>query len=174
MADYSALPAIDTSGHITVVVDTPRGSRAKYKYDRECGLFRLSKLLPAGAVFPGNFGFIPGTRGKDGDEIDVLILGHGTLVMGAVVTVRLIGLLNVQQTEDGKTVRNNHLLGVIETNHNPAELRDIDELHPHHVDEIIHFFTGYNQMEGRQFEVLVREDAEAALRYVKINSETSC
>ena len=173
MADYSVLPAIDASGRITVVVDTPRGSRAKYKYDRKNGLFQLSKLLPAGTIFPGNFGFIPGTRGEDGDELDVLILGDGPLVMGAVVTVRLIGLLNAQQTEAGKTVRNDRLLGVIETNYNPAELRDIDELHPHHVDEIIHFFTAYNQMEGRRFEALAREGAEAALRYVKPNGETS-
>ncbi len=174
MADYAAIPAMDaTSGRIHVVIDTPRGSRAKYKYDRENGLFRLSKLLPAGAVFPGNFGFIPGTRGEDGDELDVLILGDGPLVMGTVVTVRLIGLLNAQQTEDGKTVRNDRLLGVVETNYNPAEMRDIDDLHPHHIDEIVHFFTAYNQMEGRRFEALEREGAEAAFHSVKSNSETS-
>ena len=172
MADYTVLPAIDSSGRIHVVIDTPRGSRAKYRYDAKTGLFRLSKLLPAGAVFPGNFGFIPGTRGGDGDPLDVLVLGDGPLVTGTVVTVRLIGLLNAEQTE-GETVRNDRLLGFIETDYNPAEMRDIDDLHPHHVDEIIHFFTAYNQMEGRRFHVIGREGAEAAFRRVRNNSETS-
>ena len=48
-------------GTIVGVVETPRGSRNKYKYDAECGLFRLDKILPAGAAFPFDFGFIPGT-----------------------------------------------------------------------------------------------------------------
>lgn len=173
MADYTGLSAIDPSGRINVVIDTPRGSRAKYKYDREAKLFRLSKLLPAGAVFPGNFGFIPGTSGEDGDEFDVLILGDGPLVTGTVVTVRLIGVLNAEQGEDDKTIRNDRLLGVIETHYNPAETRDIDDLHPHHVDELIHFFTAYNQMEGRRFSVIGREGAEAALQRIKSSKDVS-
>ncbi len=173
MPDYTALPAIDPSGRIHTVIDTPRGSRAKYKYDAETGLFRLSKLLPAGAIFPGNFGFIPGTRADDGDQLDVLILGDDPLVLGTVATVRLIGVLNAEQTEGGETIRNDRLLSVIETDYNPAEMRDIDDIHPHHIDEIVHFFTAYNQMEGRRFNVTGREGAEAALRRVKLNSEVS-
>ena len=167
MADYTQLPATDHSGRIHVVIDTPRGSRAKYKYDAKTGIFQVVKLLPAGSVFPGNFGFIPGTHGGDGDPLDVLILGEGPLVLGTVVTVRLIGVLIAEQTEDDKTVSNDRFLGVVETGYNPVEMRDIDDLHPHHVDEIIHFFTAYNQMEGRQFTVTGQQGAEAALQRVK-------
>ncbi|HEY5810647.1 MAG TPA: inorganic diphosphatase [Povalibacter sp.] len=49
-------------GQVHVVVDTPRASRIKYKYDHELGVFRMSRMLPQGMVFPFNFGFIPGTR----------------------------------------------------------------------------------------------------------------
>jgi hypothetical protein len=59
------------SGLVNVVIDTPRCSRCKYKYDEKKGLFRLSKLLPLGASFPYDFGFIPLTRGDDGDHFFV-------------------------------------------------------------------------------------------------------
>ena len=55
------------SGLWNVIIDTPKGSRNKYKYDEAEGLWRLSKVLPLGASFPFDFGFIPSTRGEDGD-----------------------------------------------------------------------------------------------------------
>ena len=64
------------SGLVRVVVDTPKGSRNKYKYDETLGLYRLSKVLPLGLAFPYDFGFIPSTRAEDGDPLDVLVLGE--------------------------------------------------------------------------------------------------
>ena len=57
------------SGTVNVVVETPAGSRNKYKYEEALGVFRLHKRLPVGAAFPFDFGFIPGTRGEDGDPL---------------------------------------------------------------------------------------------------------
>jgi inorganic pyrophosphatase len=47
-----------------VIIDTPRGSRNKLKWDRELGVLKLSHVLTAGAVFPFDFGFVPGTFGQ--------------------------------------------------------------------------------------------------------------
>ena len=151
MDPYGALKPVDDAGRVTVVVDTPRGSRAKYKYDEDHGLMRLSKILPRGLYFPYNFGFIPGTRGEDGDALDVLIVLDEPLALGCVATVRLIGVLKARQTEKGETVRNDRLLGVVETAYNPAELFEIAQLHPRHLEEIEHFFVAYNQAHGRVF-----------------------
>jgi inorganic pyrophosphatase len=75
MAALNRLPARDSeTGLINVVVDTPKRSRNKYKHDEKYDLWRLSKLLPLGASFPFGFGFIPSTKGEDGDPIDVLVL----------------------------------------------------------------------------------------------------
>jgi len=75
ISPYNSLPPLDRdSGLATVVIDTPRGSRCKYKYDAKLGLFRVGKLLPLGATFPFNFGYVPGTLGPDGDALDVLVL----------------------------------------------------------------------------------------------------
>lgn len=59
---------------INVIVETPAGSRNKFTYDPELGLFTLKKMLPAGYCFPFDFGFVPGTLAPDGDPADVLLL----------------------------------------------------------------------------------------------------
>jgi inorganic pyrophosphatase len=62
------------SGLLNMVVDTAKGSRNKYKYDEKTHMWRLSKVLPLGASFPFDFGFIPLTKREDGDPLDLLVL----------------------------------------------------------------------------------------------------
>ncbi len=81
-----------------IVIDTPKGSRCKYKYDEKTGLLRLSKILPLGACFPYNFGYVPATRGEDGDALDILVLMDEAVFAGCVVPVLLIGVLMAKQT----------------------------------------------------------------------------
>src|SRR5215475_14505888 len=157
------LPAVDpNSGRLNVVIDTPKGSRNKYKFDELHGQWRLSKVLPQGMAFPYDFGFIPSTRGEDGDPIDVLVLMDEPAFPGCVVSARLIGVLEAEQTEGGKTVRNDRLVAVVETPYNPAEFRSLEEVDRRRLDEIEHFFVSYNQMEGRQFKPLDRRGADHA------------
>jgi inorganic pyrophosphatase len=157
------LPALDPdSGRLNVVVDSPKGSRNKYKYDEQHGQWRLSKILPQGMAFPYDFGFIPATRGDDGDPVDVLLLMDEPAFPGCVVPARLIGVLEAEQTEDGKTVRNDRLIAVVETPYNPAEYDSLDEVSRQRLDEIEHFFVSYNQVEGRQFKPLGRQGADSA------------
>jgi inorganic pyrophosphatase len=144
------------SGLVHVVVDTPKGSRNKYKYDEQLGLYRLSKVLPVGLVFPYDFGFIPSTRAEDGDPLDVLVLGEDALFPGCLVTVRLVGVLQAEQTEHGKTFRNDRLLGAIETPVNRPAIQTFDDLRPEHLDEIEYFFMTYNHLEGRHFKPIGR------------------
>ena len=72
---FMRLPAFSADGELcNVVIETPKGSRNKFDYDPELGLFRLGGVLPLGAVFPFDFGFVPSTLGGDGDPLDVLTL----------------------------------------------------------------------------------------------------
>jgi len=152
---------------VHVVIDTPKGSRNKFKYDEDLGLFRLSKLLPLGASFPHDFGFIPSTRAEDGDPLDVLVLTEEPLFCGCLVSVRLLGVIEAEQTEKDETVRNDRLIGVLETAHNPPYARSLDELGEARLGEIEHFFISYNQAEGRQFKPLARRGPKAAEKLVK-------
>jgi len=168
------LPARDPkTGRVHVVIDTPRMSRAKYKHDEDTGLFLVSKLLPLGHYFPYNFGYIPGTKGGDGDPLDVLVLTDEPFALGTVATVRLIGVLKGRQTEEGETVDNHRLLGVFEGRYNPAEVTDISGVHPQQLKEIEHFFISYNQLAGRTFAPNGRDGADAANAMVDDNGAAS-
>ena len=144
------------SGLVRVVVDTPKGSRNKYKYDETLGLYRLSKVLPVGIAFPYDFGFIPSTRAEDGDPLDVLVLGEEALFPGCLVTVRLVGVIQAEQTEHGKTFRNDRLMGAIETSVNRPAIQTLEDLRTERLDEIEYFFIAYNHLEGRHFKPIGR------------------
>jgi inorganic pyrophosphatase len=155
------------TGRLNVVIDTPRGSRNKYKFDENLGIWKLSKVLPQGMYFPCDFGFLPSTRSEDGDPIDVLLLMDEAAFPGCVVPARLIGVLEAEQTEHGKTIRNDRLVAAVETPYNPLEYRSLDDLSRQRLDEIEHFFVSYNLMEGRQFKPLGRRGADHAWELVE-------
>src|SRR5262249_25552490 len=117
--------------------------------------------------FPYDFGFIPSTRGEDGDPLDVLLLADEPAFPGCVVPARLIGVLAAEQTERGKTVRNDRLVDVVETPYNPARYRSLDEVGRQHLDGVEHFFAPYNEAEGRRFKPLARRGADRGRELVE-------
>ncbi len=138
---------------LNVIVETPKGSRVKYSYDEETGLFTLSKALPEGMVFPFNFGFVPKTLAADGDPLDVLILNEEPLVTGCYLHVRPIAVIKAAQTEDGKPVRNDRVIGQAIGKETPLEFRTL-KLEKKMVSQIEFFFTAYNKLYGKKFKVL--------------------
>ena len=64
-----------------VVIETPKGSAQKYDYDFNDHFFDLKKILPAGMMFPYDFGFIPGTKGMDGDPLDVILISKSSIAL---------------------------------------------------------------------------------------------
>ena len=105
-------PFAENKDDVHVIIDTPRGSRNKLKWDRELGVLKLSHVLTAGAVFPFDFGFVPGTYGPDGDALDVLVLTDEPLFPLCLVQGRLIGVIEAEQTQKGKTIRNDRMVAV--------------------------------------------------------------
>jgi inorganic pyrophosphatase len=152
-------------GTVEIVVETPKGSHNKLKYDAERRAFRLSHVLPIGMTFPFDFGFLPDTAGGDGDPLDVLVLMDAPCPTGCLVDVRLVGVLEVQQRErSGEVVRNDRLIGVAETSATHASTRELSDLPPATLDEIEAFFDQYNRLDGKEFRVLHRRGSRAAAR----------
>ena len=149
-------------GLVNVIVDTPRGSAIKYKYDESLGIFRISRVLPAGMHFPYDFGSVPGTRAEDGDPLDVMVLLDAPSFVGCLVTVRLLGGLKVVQTEGRLKIRNDRLIGAPQTPVNKPALRSLRELDRSRLYEIEQFFVSYNRVQGRKLEVVSRFQARAA------------
>jgi inorganic pyrophosphatase len=158
------LPSRTGTGLVNIVIDTPKGSRNKFKWDDKAQCFRLGRILPAGASFPYDFGSIPQTLAEDGDALDVLLIAEAPCFVGCLVTGRLIGAICAKQTEKGKTIRNDRLLAVPVTKANPAQISDIRELHGARLDELEHFFVSYNRAHGRSYEPIGRVGARKAER----------
>src|SRR4030095_14264857 len=144
-------PFAAEKGDLHIVIDTPRGSRNKLKWDEKLGVLKLSHILPSGAVFPFDFGFVPGTRGADGDALDVLVLTDEPLVPLCLVQARLIGALEDNTTQDRKTFRNDRLLAVAVSSRLYAGVRSLGDLPSTFVDEVEQFFINYNIMRDRVF-----------------------
>ena len=171
--DLEQLPAFadEKSDVLNAIVETPKGSRNKFKFDSEHALFKLKTLLPVGAVFPFDFGFIPSTIAEDGDPIDVLILMDEPVAVGTLIEVRLVGIIEAEQTEKKKngkeTTRNDRVIAVSSVSYNYSDVRSLNDLNENLLDEIEHFFVSYNESRGKKFKVLGRHGPKRALELVK-------
>jgi inorganic pyrophosphatase len=156
-ASLDRLSAFHDEDEINVIIETPRGSRNKFDYDEELQLFKLGGVLPLGASFPFDFGFVPSTLGGDGDPLDMLVLMDEPAFTGCLIRVRLIGVIEaVQRERDGERTRNDRLISVASDARHYAGVRSIEDLNRHLVDEIEHFFVSYNEIKGKEFEPLGR------------------
>ena len=153
---------------LNVIIEAPKGSRNKYGYDPDEGLFVLKTVLPAGAIFPYDFGFIPSTLGEDGDPVDILVLMDEPAFAGCLVPSRLVGAIQATQTErDGESMRNDRLIAVAVASRNHRDVRSLDALGGNLLEEIEHFFVSYNAAKGKRFAPLGRAGPDEALRLVE-------
>ncbi len=132
-----------------MIVEIPKNSANKYEYDGEVGLFRLDRALYSPMHYPGDYGFIPGTLADDGDPMDVLALVEEPCFTGCMVAVRPLGLLDMldQKEPDQK------IIAVPNRNPRFDQWHTIDQVFPHMLREIEHFFTIYKELEGKKTEM---------------------
>jgi inorganic pyrophosphatase len=158
----------EESSRVNVIIETPQGSRNKFNYDEQLGLFKLGGVLPAGAVFPFDFGFVPSTLGGDGDPLDVLVLMDEPAFAGCLVEARLIGVVEAEQTKrTSERTRNDRLIAVAAEARNHKGVRSLGQLNEHLVAEIEHFFVSYNEIKGKTFKPLGRHGSRRAREVVE-------
>src|SRR6476620_5285936 len=143
MANLTSLPhkLDDKKGVCRAIIETPKGSRNKFDYDPDSGLFMLGGLLPEGMMFPHDFGFLPSTLGEDGDPLDILVLMDAPAHVGCLMEVRVIGIITAEQTEDGKTESNDRLLGVAVHSYDHEDLESIADVSTTLLDQLEAFFV---------------------------------
>lgn len=166
-------PKRANDGAIQVIIETPRGSRNKYNFDPEQKIFTLKKLLPAGMVFPFDFGFVPSTRGGDGDPLDVLVLMDEPALLGCLVPARLIGVIEADQREGRKRIRNDRLLAVAEATELYANVRSYTDLPQGMVQKIGEFFVNYRRLEGSEYRILGYKGPAAAATLLRAAKKPS-
>lgn len=152
---------------ITAMIESPKGFAQKFDFDKKENRFRLNKILPAGLVFPFDFGMIPHTKGEDGDPLDIIVLDeHGTFP-GCLVDCRIIGAFQCEQTErDGRTMRNDRLVGIPDVSQLFSEITELDELPGAILNQLEHFFKNYNEQAGKHFRVNARLNAAQAQKLI--------
>ena len=147
-------PLRKKDGLLQVIVETPKGSRNKFSFDVDQEIFSLKKVLPAGMVFPYDFGFLPKTLADDGDPIDVLLLMDEPAFPGVLVPSRLIGVIEGEQIDGKKRTRNDRLVAVADANHMYAMVREVSDLPKQFLRELQEFFVNYHQLQGKEYKLL--------------------
>jgi inorganic pyrophosphatase len=163
------IPAFDQNdGAINAIVETPKGSRGKFKYEGKFGTFSLHSILPLGFTFPYDFGFIPSTEGEDGDPLDILLIVEVPVPTGALIKASLIGVIETEQQEEGgKPIRNDRLIGAANGIREQCAIRSMDDLPPQTIEQIKTFFVDYARQQGKKLTPLNIGNAKAAMKIVK-------
>jgi inorganic pyrophosphatase len=163
------LPTFDSeTDELQAVIETPRGSRIKFDFDPKTTQFKLGGILPEGMVFPYEFGFLPSTKGGDGDPLDILVLIDAPTSMGCVLTARLLGVIEAEQTEQDqrKACRNDRLIAVATHAHIHGDAKKLSDINSDLLDEIEDFFVFYNRERGKLFRPLGRYGPKRAMKLV--------
>ena len=143
---------------IDVIVEIPKGSRNKYELDKESGRIRLDRTIFSSMHYPADYGFIPDTLALDGDPLDVLVLVTEPTFPGCLIEVKPIGVFHM---EDEKGPDEKIICVPIK---DPVwnRLNSLEDINPHHLNEIEHFFQVYKDLEKKKVDVKgwgTREDA---------------
>ena len=151
-----------------MIIETPKGCRNKYSFDEGQKVFVLKAALPAGMVFPYDFGFVPQTKADDGDPLDVLVLMDEPAFVGCALMARLIGVIEGEQIAPKKDpVRNDRLVAVAETTHLYAKFTKLKDMPKQALREIEEFFVNYHKLQGKRYKLLGIKGEKAALDLIK-------
>ena len=163
-----AIPIGSNPPHdVNVVIEVPIGGEPiKYELDKAAGTLVVDRFLYTAMRYPGNYGFIPHTLSGDGDPCDVLVANTRAIAPGAVMSVRPVGVLLMEdeagQDEKIVAVPSRKLTARYERIRSYTDLPDIT------VRQIEHFFEHYKDLEpGKWVKVVRWGDAEEAKRLIQ-------
>ena len=148
---------------VEIVVEIPRGSRNKYEYDEESQVFRLDRVLSSAVFYNFDYGFIEGTRGGDGDHTDALLIIDEPTFTGCHVWARPIGGLEMRD-EKGFDFK---VLCVAIGDAHQQHIERLEQVRPHRLVEIEHFFQTYKALEDKDVDVVGWRERERALEVLR-------
>jgi inorganic pyrophosphatase len=147
---------------IEVLVEIPRGSRNKYEFDKDRGVFVLDRVLYSSVHYPTDYGYIVETLADDGDALDALVVVNEPTFPGCHIIARAIGVLNMRDEKGG----DDKVLAVPLGDPRFRSITALEHLDPHGLAEIENFFRTYKELEDKWTEVVGWQSAEAAARII--------
>jgi inorganic pyrophosphatase len=151
---------------VNAVVEAPRGSRLKIDFDPKFRCFKIARPLPLGMSYPFDWGFIPNTRGADGDPVDALILSDVSTYPGVVVQGRVVGMLELLQTDAGEKPQINNRVLLLPS-WRAGHLEEASDLPNAVRAQIEHFFVSIDKFTDIKVAVRGWASAKKAMRFVK-------
>jgi inorganic pyrophosphatase len=148
---------------VEVVVEIPSGSRNKYEFDERAGVLRLDRVLSSAVFYNFDYGFVEETRADDGDHTDAMVLLEEPTFPGCHVWARPVGGLRMHD-EKGDDFK---VLCVALGDPLWQHAVRLDQVSPHRLREIEHFFATYKLLEDKQVEVYGWADRDAALNLLR-------
>ena len=152
---------------VNVIIEVPVGGEPiKYEMDKEAGTLVVDRFLYTAMRYPGNYGFIPHTLSGDGDPCDVLVANTRVIVPGAVMSVRPVGVLLMEDESGG----DEKIIAVPSSKLTQRydKVRTFSDLPEITLQQIRHFFEHYKDLEkGKWVKVLRWGDAEDAYRLIE-------
>lgn len=153
----------DAPETVLAVIEIPAGSHNKYEYDHELGAMKLDRVLHSPFFYPVDYGFLPRTLAEDGDPLDVIVVTDAPVFPGCLAEIRPIGMMAML---DGGE-RDNKILCVQASNPHYGHVRELEDIEPHILEEIAHFFSQYKFLEKKETVIegwSDRQSAYAAIR----------
>ena len=154
---------LPSGDELLAFIEIPKGSRNKYEYDEDIDRVILDRFLSSSMVYPTDYGYLIGHRGRDGDPLDAMVCVSEATFPGCVIAVKPIALFKMrdEKGEDDKIV----CVPTHDPGWNTAEtLEDITEQLQ---NEITHFFSVYKQLEGKTVEVDGWRSREEAIEVIE-------
>lgn len=165
--DISKIPTgKNAPDEVNVIIENPMGGvPVKYELDKDSGAIFVDRFVHTPMFYPGNYGFVPHTLSGDGDPVDVLVVGNLPVIPGAVMPVRPVGVLLME--DDGG--QDEKVIAVPTTKMFPyhENVKDYTDLPQIQRDQIEHFFTHYKDLEkGKWSKILGWEGVDKAKQMI--------
>jgi len=162
--DYMMIPpGTDIPSVVNMIVEIPKGCRSKFELDKETGLIKLDRYLYSSSVYPGDYGFIPQTLAADGDPLDILVMVNEPTFSGCLIEARVVGMFRMKD----KGADDYKVLGVPNDDPLFGHVKRLQDVPPHFLREVEHFFGTYKQLEGAHTESLGWIGAEESTQEVR-------
>jgi inorganic pyrophosphatase len=158
---------------LQVIIETPKGCRNKYSFDKEQKIYVLKSSLPAGMCFPYDFGFVPRTLAGDGDPLDALVLMDEPAFPGCALMARIIGVIEGEQTGSKGTNRNDRIVAVAESARTYEHIKSLKDVPKQAFREIEEFFVNYHRLQGKTYKLLGCGGQRAAKKLIKTSWKTA-
>jgi inorganic pyrophosphatase len=151
-----------TKEEFNVVIEIPYGSQNKYELDPETGALMLDRVLFSSDFYPFNYGFVPSTKSEDGDALDVAVFLTNPVPPCTVIKCRAVGMLKKIDAGDIDTC----ILAVPIKDPRFADIKDLNDIQAHKLEEIKDFFATYKRLQKKNVEIVGYFGAEQATQEV--------